>query len=585
MNFNDFFNELKRRNVFKGTISYLIFSWVLLQVISIISPIVDAPIWVGKLVLILLIVLLPVWIFISWYFEVTPEGIKKTKIIPVEKSITKKTGKKFNTFIIVFLALAITLLFVDRFRIKSQGQKVNKELAFYNPDEKSIAVLPFNDMSPNKQQGYFADGLAEELLNSLSKVEELKVTSRTSAFSFKGKGLSLPEIAAKLHVNFILEGSVRTYDSLIRISVKLVETNGDNNIWSQQWDKELKNIFKIQNEISEAVAKNLQLRILDNIIPQVKETTADAYAKFLEARYDYSNKLTDTEFKNVEKKLNESIAIDSTYAPAWLLLGRVYHSQNNYGVLSVEEGYKKVQYAAHKAKQIDSTNAEVYTLLSLIALDYEKDFKKAGFLANKALELEPNNLNAISSAAEVAFFQNKVEDAIALYNKAIRQDPLNDNNYYHAANMYYAAKQYDQALILIDKAIQLSPGEELSYAIKAVILMRMDRLQEALQVIEKEPLEGFRLHVKAMIYHHMGNKTKAEETLNTLIQKHEESYSYQIAMNYADLKDRDKMYNWLDKAYNYKDFGLIELHSEPVFNPYRKEKRFKEIVKKIGYKY
>lgn len=593
MNFNEFFNELKRRNVFKGTVSYLVFSFVLLQVVSILGPIINTPVWVGKFIFILLVVLLPLWIFVSWYFEITTDGIKRTKNIPKEKSISKQTGKKFNTFIIVFLVLAVVLLFVDRFRITSNktddysvDEKQNNDNEFnIDKSDKSIAVLPFKDMSPNKSQGYFADGLAEELLNSLARVTELKVTSRTSAFSFKNKKRSIPEIAARLQVNYILEGSVRTYDSLIRISVKLIETEDDKNIWSQQWDKELKNIFKIQNEISEAVAENLQLTILDNVIPKVKEAKTNAYAKFLEAKYEYAMAQSDAAFKIAKTKLEQAIAVDSTYAPAWLLLGDIYHAENNYGFISAKEGLEKVTHAAYKAKQIDSTNAGVYTLLSLIALDYERDFKKAGELATKALLLEPNNAEAIVRAAEVAFLQKKLDEALILQNKAIQLDPLNDDNYYLAANTYYAAKNYDKALHVIEEAIKLSPHEDLSHATKATILLRLKRYEEAINAIEREPLEGFKLHIKALIYYYMDENEKSEKILKTLIKKYGKHYGFQIAINYAEMNETEKMYQWLNKAYANNDFGLIELHVEQAFDPYRNDSKFKKFVKKLGYNY
>lgn len=583
MNFNEFFNELKRRNVFKGTISYLVFSWVLLQVISIITPIINAPVWFGKMILIILIVLLPVWVCVSWFFEITADGIKKTKNVPRENSITKKTGQKFNTFIIAFLTLAIILLFVDRFRLRSEKKENN--IAMVMPSEKSIAVLPFSDMSPNKKQGYFADGLAEEVLNSLAKINELQVTSRTSAFSFKNKTMELSEIAKALHVGYILEGSVRTYDSLIRVSVNLVETNSDNTIWSQTWDKKLTNIFTIQNEIAEAVAENLQLRILDNIVPKVKESKTEAYALFLKGRYLFHNKYDEESLLKAEKLLQQSIALDSTYAPAFTLLGEIYHIENNIGIIDFEEGKKQTQEMAKKAKKADSTYAENYAFMSLLSLEYENDIGKAGRLADKALRLEPNNLTAMDRASEVAFLQGRREDAIAIKKKTIPLDPLNSGIYYSLANTYYIAKNYTEAEINIKESIRLTPDQDIAHALYSLILIQQRRYTEALEVVKKEPLEGFRLHIEAMTYHFLGEQEKADATLARFIDEYEKSWSYQIAANYAVLKDKEKMYYWLEKARKHNDLGLIELPLEPIFEPYRKESRYKAFMKKLNYKY
>ena len=583
MNLNDFFNELKRRNVFKGTVSYLIFSWVLLQVIAILSPIINAPIWFGKIILIILIVLLPVWICISWFFEITTDGIKKTKNVPKEKSITQKTGQKLNTFIIAFLAIAIILLFVDRFRLRSENKENN--IALETKPDKSIAVLPFSDMSPNQQQEYFADGLAEEVLNSLAKINELQVTSRTSAFSFKNKKIDLQEIARTLNVSYILEGSVRTHDSIIRINVNLVETNGDNNIWSQTWEKELKNIFKIQNEIAEAVAENLQLRILDNIIPSVTESNTDAYALFLEGRYIYQNNYNVESLLKSEKLLKKSLAIDSTYAAALITLGNIYHTQNNYGIIDYETGKKLTYDVAEKAIKADSTYAEIYAFMSLLSLEYENDIGKAGKLAQKALRLDPNNETALHRASEVALLQGNTEEAIAIHKRVIIIDPVNASNYYSLANTYYMARNFKEAEKNIKESIRLNPDQDVAYSLYALILMNQEKYSLALEVIKKEPLEGFRLHTEAMIYYFLDNQEKSEAALNKLISDHEKSWSYQIAATYAVLEKEDKMYYWLEKAHTHKDLGLIELPNEPMFEAYRNQARFKDFIKKLGYKY
>ncbi len=583
MNLNDFFNELKRRNVFKGTVSYLVFSWVLLQVIAILTPIINAPVWFGKMLLIILIVLLPVWICVSWFFEITAEGIKKTKNVPKDKSISQKTGQKFNTFIIVFLALAILLLFVDRFRLRSEKNETT--IALVAKPEKSIAVLPFSDMSSNNQQGYFADGLAEEVLNSLVKINELQVTSRTSAFSFKNKGIGLAKIAKTLHVAYILEGSVRSQDSIIRVSVNLVETKGDNSIWSHTWEKELKNIFKIQNEIAEAIAENLQLRILDKIIPKVKESNTDAYALFLKGRYIYQNNSNEESLLQSEKLLKQSLAIDSTYVAALIVLGNNYHSQNNYGIIDFEKGKELTYQVAERAIKADSTYAETYAFMSLLSLEYENDIGKAGKLANKALLLEPNNITALHRASEVAFLQGRIEDAIAIHKKVLAMDPVNASNYYSMANTYYMAKKLNEAEINIKESVRLDPDQNVAYSLYALILMRQKRYNEALEIIKKEPLEGFRLHIEAMIYDFLGDTEKSDAALEKLINEYQNSWSYQIAGTYAVLKDEEKMYYWLEKARTYNDLGLIELPNEPMFEPYRNQVRFKDFMKKLGYKY
>ncbi|GER60443.1 tetratricopeptide repeat protein [Patiriisocius marinus] len=583
MNFNEFFNELKRRNVFKGTISYLVFSWVLLQVISILSPIIEAPVWFGKMILIILIVLLPVWVCISWFFEITTEGIKKSKNVPKEKSISQKTGQKLNTFIIAFLTLAIVLLFVDRFRLRSQ--QTNKVANVEKISDKTIAVLPFNDMSPNKEQGYFADGLAEELLNSLTKIGELQVTSRTSAFSFKNKAMALSDIAKALQVGYILEGSVRTYDSIIRVNVKLVETKGDTNIWSQSWEKELKNIFKIQNEIAVAVSENLQLRILDNIVPKVKEAKTEAYALFLQARYKHYNTYDRESLIDAEMLINKSIAIDSTYAPALILLGEIYHEKNNYGIINFSDAKRLTKNMARQAIEQDSTYAEAYAFKALLALEYDRNINLASAFVSQALTLEPNNITGLERASEIALLKGNVEKAIDFKKLIIELDPVNESNFYGLANTLNFAKRYKEAEAAILESIRLEPKQEMSYYLYALTLLNQQKYDEALIVIEKEPLEGFKLHLKGVIYHFIRDKEKSDLAIKTLIDQHQKAWSFQIASTYALINKPKEMYFWLDKAKEYNDLGLIELPVEPAFEPYKNETRFIKFIESLDYKY
>lgn len=585
MNFNDFFNELKRRNVFKGTISYLIFSWVLLQVVAILSPIINAPAWFGKMILILLIVILPVWVTISWFYEVTTDGIKKTKYVPIEKSITKQTGQKFNAFIILFLALAIILLFVDRFRIKSEVDKTDNITEIAQTKNRSIAVLPFRDMSPNKNQEYFADGLAEELLNSLAKIPELQVTSRTSAFSFKNKTKEITQIGKELKVNYVLEGSVRTYDSLIRIGVQLIETENDRNLWSQSWDKEITNIFQIQDEIAEAVVTNLQLRILDNVMPKAKEAKTESYALFLKAKFELA-KINDFEGVLVAQDLvKRSLKIDSTYAPAWVLLSKTHHVLDNFGKTDRSEGHPLARNAALRAVKEDSTYALAYTMLSEIAIDYERDLKKAEIYTRKALALEPNNAAVIEDGSEIFMYTGRVEESIALRKKALQLDPVNEVNFYNLANAYYYDNQFEKAENLMKESLSMDPNQEYSYFLLATSLQMQGKYEEALEVIKNEPIEGFKLHSLTMLHFLLGNKEEANSLLEDFIDRFEQDYSYQIAITYATRNEADKVFYWLNKANEYHDFGLIESRIEPLLDPFRKDPRWKPFSEELDFKY
>jgi TolB-like protein/Tfp pilus assembly protein PilF len=578
-----FLKELKRRNVHKGIISYVIFSWVLLQVISVLGSLVSMPIWLGKAVLVTLLILFPFWVVFSWLYDITSEGIKLTSSQKNQNypERNETVTKRLNTFIVIFLLLAVVLLFVDRFRITTQYE--TKEITSQVEQENSIAVLPFRDISILKNQAYFADGLAEELIHALSKIIGIRVTSRTSAFTFKGKTIDIPTIAKKLNVKYILEGSVRTYDSIVRVSVHLIDAQNDRSAWSETWDRQLDNILDIQNEISSNIAERLEISITDKAIPKAQKVNPEAYRLFLEAKYEMNNSTNDEGEGKALVLLKKSIAIDSTYAPAWELISSVYHSLTNIGVISVNEGYPLVKNSALRALKEDSLFATTYDILATMAIDYERDYDKAQRYVDKGLSIEPNNPFVISRAAEVAFLFNNPNKALAYNEKLVRLNPIDTYSLYNLANTFYFSGRYIEAEKTIKKAIQIDPNNQISYQILASILLFQNRPKEALEAALKESSLPYRYHVLSMVYHDLGNTIKSEEFIDKLIIEYEKDYSYQIAGSYAYMGNKDKAYFWLEKALDYRDFGLMELKFEPIFDPIKKDVRWSSFLDRLGF--
>lgn len=576
-----FWRELKRRSVHKGIISYVVFSWVLLQVISVLGSLVTIPDWLGKAVLITLLVCFPFWVAFSWLYDITPDGIKLTsnqKNPSTERN--EHINKRLNSFIFLFLILAVMLLFIDRFRITSQYE--SNEIAINLPVENSIAVLPFNDISVSKDQAYFADGLSEELIQTLSKIIGMRVTSRTSAFSFKEQRVDIPTIAERLGVNYILEGSVRTHDSLVRVSVQLIDVKNDTYTWSKSWDKKLENIFQIQNEISISVANNLKLKITERV-NKVKETDPEAYKLYLEAKYASNQAKSLNDFNYAIRLLKQSIVIDDAYAPAWDLLAILYHSMNNYGHIEFEEGYKLAKNAALQAVKVDSTYATVFNILGTIAIDYERDFNKAKSLVNKGLDLEPQNSFLLDRASEVALIFGETDRALEYHKQLAALNPLDESAYYYLGNTYYFTEDYKNAEVALRKCLELDPSSHITRHALACVLLFQNNPEEALKYANSEIDEAFRLHSIAMCYHALGDTKKAREALDEFIDKYEKAYSYQIALTYAFFSEPDLAFQWLEKALIYKDFGLMESQIDPIFNPLKKDKRWAPYVSKLGF--
>ena len=272
MNFKNYIKELKRRNVIKSALAYVVVSWVTIQVMSIVLPTIEAPAFVMKLLLVVLIMGFPLWIVFAWVYEITPEGIKKTTTINPDESITPETSNRLNKIIIGALGVAIVLLAINLFKGNGAASQtvVEDSVDETTVDDKSIAVLAFADMSPEKDQEYFSDGISEEILNLLAKVPELKVISRTSSFSYKGKDQDVKKIGEELHVGHVLEGSVRKSGNTFRITAQLINTLTGAHIWSETYDHEMQDIFEIQDRIAAVVTNQLKVTLLDKDIFRTK---------------------------------------------------------------------------------------------------------------------------------------------------------------------------------------------------------------------------------------------------------------------------------------------------------------------------
>lgn len=285
MNARSFFTELKRRNVYKVAVAYAVVSWLLIQIATQVFPFFEVPDWAVRLVVLLLVLGFPVALVLSWAFEITPEGIKRESEIASNKSITRKTGRKIVAVTVALATIAAGMLAWQlagpKFKAAARSQAEND-----NPPapEKSIAVLPFVNMSDEKANEYFSDGISEELLNLLAKIPQLQVPSRTSSFSFKGKEVEIPEIARQLHVANVLEGSVRKSGDQLRITVQLTRAARGYYLWSETYDRKMGDIFKIQDEIASEVVKQLKVSLLGEAPPKVRETDPKAYALYLQAR-------------------------------------------------------------------------------------------------------------------------------------------------------------------------------------------------------------------------------------------------------------------------------------------------------------
>jgi len=591
-----FFEELKRRNVGKVAILYVVASWLLLQVADVCVSLLGLPAWVGKAVFLFLALGFPLALIFSWAYEMTPEGLKREIDVDRDQAITSMTGSRINVLIVVMLALAIAAVIVDRLIPESTpvaqtafidevGETVpvsaqppvNEESPA--APEHSIAVLPFVNMSSDQEQEYFSDGLSEELLNLLAKVPELRVAARTSSFSLKGKELQISEVGEILNVAHVLEGSVRRSGNRVRITAQLIHADDGYHMWSETYDRTLEDIFAIQDEIANEVVAQLKVELL-GATPTVEETDPEAYTLVLQARHlGYLG--TEEGWRQAEALYDQALVIDPDYAAAWTGLASTYISQANKSERSFAEGYFLAREAATRALVIDPDYAAAHAQLGIIADLYDRDPAAAARHIGHALALDPTDPDIRKAAANFAASLGRVDEAIELLSYAINRDPVNAAAHRSLALCYVYARQFDRAIASFRTALVLSPGAIGSYGLLGrAILLNGDPVA-ALAVVEQEHSDWILIELP-VVYFALGQMDRSDAVLAELKDKYEQEAAVNIAAIHAYRDEPDEAFGWLDKAVASNDPGLSEIVGEPLFSKLYDDPRWSLFLERIG---
>jgi len=580
-----FLKELKRRNVFRVGAAYIIIAWLIAQVLQLIFESFGTPDWVIKTVLVLLAAGLPFSLFFAWAFEMTPEGIKREHEVDRTQSITPHTGKKLDRMIIGVLVLSLAYFAYDKFALSSKRETAAAEAAASRAltehvaideaaakSQKSIAVLPFVNMSDDASNEFFSDGLSEELLNLLAKIPELRVTSRSSAFSYKGKDFKITDVGRELNVGYVLEGSVRKAGNQVRITAQLIRVDGDIHFWSETYDRSLDNIFAIQDEIAAAVVTQLKLKLFSDV-PTVQETNPEAYALFLQAR-QLSNLLTPEGWEQANALYQQAIAIDPDYANSWSGLSRNYVNLTGYNLLPPEEGIRKALEAANQALAIDPESAMAYSSLGWIAMTYNDELATAAQHYQRAMELEPTNLSVIRNSANLIMRLGRLNEAIKLGEFAAARDPVNPVAYLNLSNSYIRAERLDEAIKSARTALWLSPDIGGARYRLGEAFLRKGLPEQALAFFSMEEDEEWRVKGTALASYDLGRITEYEQSFAELRERWGKRWPIEIAHVYAWIGDTDEVFFWLEKELEVNglsgvmvDNFFTSLHDDPRWQP------------------
>jgi eukaryotic-like serine/threonine-protein kinase len=446
----------------------------------------------------------------------------------------------------------------------------------------SIAVLPFVDLSAEKNQEYFADGLAEELLNALAQIPELKVAARSSSFQFRGEHGDLRVIGRKLDVATVLEGSVQMEGRHVRISAELVNTASGFTLWSHTYDQELDDIFAVQDEIARSVSSALKVKLLgrSETPPAPPVHAGEAYECYLQGKY-FAGRRTSEDLQRAIGYYERALQIDPRYALAWVGLADVHSAQADLGAAPVDAAYAKARDEVDKALSLEPDLAAAHAALGWIRVSHDWDWAGADSAYKRALELEPGNASVIRRAAALAGTLGRIDEAISLDKRGITLDPLSVSAESNLGMHELYAGRLDEAAAAFRKALELNPDFGSAHAFLGRVELRLGHAAAALQEMEREKDPFWRLYGLALAYHAMGERAEADSALRELVEKDQNDAAFQIAEVCAARGEVDKAFAWLDRAYVQRDGGFNEMKGDPLLGSLERDPRYAALLKKL----
>jgi TolB-like protein/tetratricopeptide (TPR) repeat protein len=584
MNPRNFFAELKRRNVYKVAVAYAVVAWLTIQAASIFLPAFNAPQWAMQVVILILVVGFPIALVFSWAFEITPEGIMRESEVSADQSITHHTGRKIVALTIVLAVVATGLLI---FQLIRRGSKSPSAATISN---KSIAVMPFDNLSGDPQNAYFSEGVQDEILTRLAKIAELKVISRTSTQRFKSTPNDLRQIAQQLGVANILEGSVQKANDQVRVNVQLINAVTDAHLWADTYDRKLTDIFAVETEIAKTVADVLKAKLTgseEHVIAARPTENTEAHQLYLKGRF-FWNKRTGNDLKKSIDYFEQAITADPNYALAYAGVADGYVWLPGYTVGTPRDCYPKAAAAAKKALELDDTLAEARTSLALAIWLYDFDSAQAIREFQRAIELNPNYAIAHQQYGNNTLMAlGRFDDSIAEGKRAVELDPLSLVINTDLGSDYYYARRYDEAIAQLRKTLEMDPGFYIAHTVLGEALDEEGAHDAAIVEFQKARALNDDPAVLGMLgraYGLSGNRIEAEKMLDQLKELSKQRYvaAYSFALVYLGLGDKNEALHWLEQSYQDRagsDIGYIRV--DPLLDPLRGDPRFEALAEKI----
>ena len=532
-----------------------------------------------------------------------PAGLEQITFRALEKN-PEKRYQTVNEFITDLKALRKRLEFEAELTRNTPTVAMNEYATRAYPtesfgfrNENTIAVMPFLNMSAGEDGDYFSDGLAEELLTVLSKIRGIRVAARTSAFSFKGKQATIAEIGRALNVGSVLEGSIRTAGTRVRIAVQLVNVADGYQLWSDTYDRTMDDIFSVQDDIAGTVVEELRAMLVGKdfdddpgteVMAEVAEavkgraTDAEAQRLMLLGRH-FLDQTTKGDTAKAIEYFQQAVEIDPEFALCWAELGRAYSVEAGKSWRPIDDGYAKSRTATERALELEPELAEAHAQLGRIQGAYDLDLQGALASYEKALKLAPRNAVVMDGASILKFKLGRFDEALKLARRVLEQDPLSAAVWHNLGLISHAAGLLSESEKAFSQAVELSPHRQLSAAMFALVLLDEDREAEALAKADEEPDEFWRAWAKAIILHASKRGEEADAELSELLDLHADGDAYQIAEVYAMRGELDEAFQWLEKAFEMRDPGITHAKSDPRFRPLHNDPRWPNLLTKIGF--
>jgi TolB-like protein/Flp pilus assembly protein TadD len=580
MKATNFFGELRRRNVYKVAVAYIVGGWALSQGIAQVFPVFDVPNWAIRLVVLLIIIGLPVALVLAWAFEITPQGIKRTETADAMPQAGRQKNDAWIYVVVAGAVISIGLFFLGRYTAGNAASR-NNEAAAALP-QKSIAVLPLVNESGDPKDEYFSDGLSEELIAALAQISGLKVIGRSSSFRFKGRKEEPKTIGEKLGVSTLLDGTVRKQGDRVRIVAELVNAADGIQLWTRTFDRELKDIFAVQEEIARAVAESLKVKLFgtQENPSQIATNNVEAHNAYLQGHFHFLRRNVD-DYRKAISYFDRAIELDPNYAlayaeraEAWTMIGDLTGQRPT--------AYPKARSDAEKAVALAPALAEARAALGWVRFFGEWKFAEGLSELKRAKELSPTNPTANDLLARVIVYLGRIDEAERQAREAVELDPLSVSTQFNVARVLFIAGKLDEADAAGRKVAELQPSSSSSHRWQVLVAVQRGDGETALREAQLEPDDAFRPFELALAYWIRGQGKEADAALADLIAHAREGFAYQIAQVYAVRGEADKAFEWLQISFDDHDGGTLSLSVDPLLRGLRDDPRYKNLLAKLG---